>query len=69
MNAVIPKFMLRNHLAESALRAAQAGEFGETQRLQKVLERPFDEHDAATSAAYAGFPPDWASTLEISCSS
>ena len=69
MNAVNPKFVLRNHLAESAIRAAQAGEFGETQRLQKVLERPFDEHDAATSAAYAGFPPDWASTLEISCSS
>jgi serine/tyrosine/threonine adenylyltransferase len=69
MNAVNPKFVLRNHLAENAIRLAQAGEFGETQRLQKVLERPFDEHDAATSDAYAGFPPDWASTLEISCSS
>jgi serine/tyrosine/threonine adenylyltransferase len=69
MNAVNPKFVLRNHLAEAAIRAAHAGDFAETQRLQKVLESPFDEHDAPTSAAYSGFPPDWASTLEISCSS
>ena len=69
MNRVNPKFILRNHLAEAAIRAAQAGEFGETQRLLKVLQHPFDEQDAVASAAYAGFPPEWASTLEISCSS
>ncbi len=68
MNAVNPKFVLRNHLAESAIRQAQAGEFGETQRLLKVLQHPFDEQDAA-SAAYAGFPPEWASSIEVSCSS
>ena len=69
MNAVNPKFVLRNHLAESAISRAQAGEFGETQRLLKVLQRPFDEQDADTSAAYAGFPPEWASSIEVSCSS
>ena len=69
MNRANPKYVLRNHLAEAAIRAAQSGEFGETQRLHKVLQQPFDEQDATTSAAYAGFPPDWASTLEVSCSS
>ena len=62
-----PKFVLRNHLAEQAIRQAEAGDFSEVQRLLKVLQRPFDEqpeHDAD-----AGFPPDWAHHLEVSCSS
>ena len=69
MNRVNPKFVLRNHLAELAIREAHAGDFGQTQRLLDVLRRPFDEQDAATSADYAGFPPEWASTIEVSCSS
>ncbi len=69
MNRANPKFVLRNHLAESAIRAAQGGDFGATQRLLKVLQRPFDEQDAATTAAYAGFPPEWAQSIEVSCSS
>ncbi len=67
MNAVNPKFVLRNHLAETAIRAAKAGDFGEIARLQTILARPFDEqpeHDA-----YAAMPPDWATTLSVSCSS
>jgi uncharacterized protein YdiU (UPF0061 family) len=67
MNRVNPKFILRNHLAEVAIRQAQAGDFGETQRLLKVLERPFDEQ--ADAASYAGFPPEWAQQIEVSCSS
>jgi serine/tyrosine/threonine adenylyltransferase len=66
---VNPKFVLRNHLAEAAIRQARDGDFGEVARLLDVLQRPFDEQDAATSERYAGFPPDWASTLEVSCSS
>ena len=69
MNRVNPKFVLRNHLAEVAIREAQAGDFAETRRLLKVLQRPFDEQDAATSDRYAGFPPEWALSIEVSCSS
>ena len=69
MKRVNPKFILRNHLAEVAIRDAQAGDFAETQRLLKVLQRPFDEQDAAASERYAGFPPDWAQSIEVSCSS
>ena len=67
MNRVNPKFVLRNHLAEVAIRQARAGDFSEVQHLLKVLERPFDEQPEQT--AYAGFPPDWAQHIEVSCSS
>lgn len=62
-----PQFVLRNHLGEQAIRAAKLGDFGELQTLQRLLERPFDEHPG--HEAYAAFPPDWASSIEISCSS
>ena len=67
MNRVNPKYVLRNHLAETAIRHARSGDFDETQRLLRVLERPCDEQPE--HAAYADFPPDWASTIEVSCSS
>ena len=69
MNRVNPKFVLRNHLAEVAIRDAQAGDFAELHRLLKVLQRPFDDQGVDESARYAAFPPDWAQTIEVSCSS
>ena len=69
MNRVNPKFILRNHLAEVAIRQAQAGDFTETQRLLDVVRRPFDEQDSVASERYAGFPPEWAASIEVSCSS
>jgi uncharacterized protein YdiU (UPF0061 family) len=67
MRRANPRFVLRNHLAEVAIAQAKAGDFSEVQRLLKVLEAPFDEQPE--SAAYAGFPPEWASSIEVSCSS
>ena len=66
MNAVNPAVVLRNHLAEGAIRLAQAGDFSETERLLKVLQHPFD---LPARASDAEIPPDWAQSLEISCSS
>ena len=62
-----PKFVLRNHLAEIAIRQAQAGDFSEIDTLHNLLKSPFDEHPGFE--AYAALPPDWADQLEISCSS
>jgi len=62
-----PRFVLRNHLGEQAIRAAQEGNFSEVRTLQALLERPFDEHPGFE--AHAGFPPDWAAHIAISCSS
>jgi len=67
MNRVNPKFVLRNHLAQAAIERAQRGDFSEVERLLKVLQRPFDEQPE--HAAYAAHPPDWARSIEVSCSS
>ncbi|MFO1339092.1 MAG: YdiU family protein [Burkholderiaceae bacterium] len=67
MRQANPKFVLRNHLAQTAIERAEAGDFDETMRLLKVLSRPFDEQPE--HEAYAAFPPDWAQHLEVSCSS
>jgi uncharacterized protein YdiU (UPF0061 family) len=72
MNRVNPKFVLRNHLAEVAIRKARGDDggprdFAEVERLLSVLRRPFDEHPGHET--YAGPPPDWADGLHLSCSS
>ena len=69
MNRVNPKFVLRNHLADVAIRQARAGDFSEVERLHAVLARPFDEQGSDETFRYAGFPPEWAQTIEVSCSS
>lgn len=66
MNAVNPAVVLRNHLAQTAITKAEAGDFSEVQRLQQVLSRPYDD---PINPADAGLPPDWAQHLEVSCSS
>jgi uncharacterized protein YdiU (UPF0061 family) len=67
MGRANPKYILRNHLAEVAIREARQGDFSEIDRLCQILARPFDEQPE--HAAYAGFPPAWANQIEVSCSS
>jgi uncharacterized protein YdiU (UPF0061 family) len=68
MNAVNPKYVLRNHLAQAAIdRAVDHRDFGEIERLCRLLRRPFDEQPAMQ--AYASPAPDWARELTVSCSS
>jgi len=43
------------------------GDGAEVERLAQVLRRPFDEQPE--HEAYAALPPDWAGSLEVSCSS
>jgi uncharacterized protein YdiU (UPF0061 family) len=62
-----PKYILRNHLGELAIRQAKAGNFAMVQDLLQVLHTPFDEHP--TYEAWSGLAPEWASSIEISCSS
>lgn len=68
MLAVNPKYILRNYLAEQAIRQATlAADYGEIDRLLTLLRRPFDEQPDMEH--YAAEPPAWAETLCISCSS
>ena len=62
-----PKFVLRTHLGEQAIQKAKLKDFSEVTTLLALLESPFEEHPGHD--AYAGFPPDWATGIEISCSS
>ncbi len=62
-----PKFVLRNHLGEESIRAAKLKDFSRLDTLLEVLQSPFDEHPGHDNLA--GFPPDWASSIAISCSS
>lgn len=67
MNAVNPKYILRNYLVQIAIEKAQNDDFTEVNKLLKILENPFDEQEEFES--YSQLPPSWASELDISCSS
>ncbi|KAK8282326.1 hypothetical protein V6Z12_D08G019100 [Gossypium hirsutum] len=70
MNSVNPKYVLRNYLCQSAIDAAEMGDFEEVRRLLKVMERPYDEQPRMEK--YARLPPAWAyrpGVCMLSCSS
>lgn len=63
-----PKYILRNYMAEIAIRKAQhENDYSEIKNLVDILSDPFAEH--ASFEHYAGHPPDWAQQIEVSCSS
>jgi uncharacterized protein YdiU (UPF0061 family) len=67
MLAVNPLYVLRNHIAQQAIEAAEKGDFSEVQRQMQLLSDPF--HARAGLEAYAAAPPAGAPHLEVSCSS
>ncbi len=62
-----PQYVLRNHLGQQAIEAAQRGDWAPFARLQSVLAAPYQEH--AGCEDLAALPPDWAQHIAISCSS
>ena len=68
MDQVNPKFILRNYLAERAIRmAVDDGDYSEINRLHQILRNPFSEQIPFQD--YADPSPDWGKKLVISCSS
>ena len=68
MRRVNPKYILRNYLAENAIRAARDhNDNSEIAKLMQILQTPYDEHPDLEN--YAATPPDWAQALNLSCSS
>lgn len=62
-----PVLVLRNHLAQEAISAAEGGDFAPIARLHAALQNPYVE--TPQTQAYAGFPPEWAASICVSCSS
>jgi uncharacterized protein YdiU (UPF0061 family) len=71
MDAVNPKFVLRNYVAQLAIERAEAGDASLVVELLDVLRRPFDEQPE--HARFAEKRPDWArhkpGCSMLSCSS
>jgi serine/tyrosine/threonine adenylyltransferase len=68
MDRVNPKYVLRNYLAETAIRkAVDDRDYSEIDRLMRLLAHPCDEQ--LPLQAYAEPAPQWASSLAVSCSS
>lgn len=67
MDRVNPLYVLRNHLAELAIRAAKEGDASEIDTLLRLLADPCTERPGFER--YANLPPDWAAGIEVSCSS
>lgn len=68
MNAVNPKYVLRNWVAETAIRAVEdRGDTGPLDRILKLVQSPYDEH--AGEGALAMPPAPEYRGLSVSCSS
>jgi uncharacterized protein YdiU (UPF0061 family) len=68
MNSVNPKFILRNYLAEEAIREAEDKKsYEKISDLFDLLSNPFEEHTG--SEDYTQEAPKWAQGLNVSCSS
>ena len=68
LDRVNPKYVLRNWVAETAIRAVEdRGDVAMLDRIFRLLQTPFDEH--SDDAEFATPPPQAMCGLEVSCSS
>jgi uncharacterized protein YdiU (UPF0061 family) len=68
LDKVNPRYVLRNWVAETAIRAVEdRGDIAALDRIFKLVQSPFEKHDG--DEAFAAPPPPEMCGLEVSCSS
>ena len=68
LDRINPRYVLRNWVAETAIRAVEdQGDIATLDRIFRLLQSPFEKHDG--DAAFAAPPPPEMCALEVSCSS
>ncbi|XP_061570651.1 selenoprotein O2 [Cololabis saira] len=80
MNSNNPRVVLRNYIAQNAIRAAESGDFSEVNRVLKALENPYADpetfcgldtcgeqkpKESEVTVDYSAKPPAWARTICI----
>ncbi|KAL1132579.1 hypothetical protein AAG570_010531 [Ranatra chinensis] len=69
MCSLNPRYVLRNWMAQDAIKQAEEGDYTLVNKLLKILTKPFTKQEEAESLGYALKPPSWAHSLAVSCSS
>lgn len=65
MNAVNPKYVLRNYMAQLSIDAADKGDYSLINELFELLKKPYDEQ--TDSQKWFAKRPDWARD-KVGCS-
>lgn len=66
MDSVNPRYVLRNHIMETAIKEALEREnYSEIEKVRKIFENPFSDQSGCES--YAADPPEWSKSLVVSC--
>lgn len=67
LRSVNPRYILRNYMAEEAIREATQGDYRLVNQLLPVLRHPAETHSHLQR--YQAAPPDWARSICLTCSS
>ncbi|KAL4230798.1 hypothetical protein ACF0H5_011173 [Mactra antiquata] len=64
-----PRYILRNWIAQSAIKDVENNKFDSVKFILKILQNPFKYNEEAEKKGFASPPPNWAKSLKVSCSS
>jgi len=69
MQAVNPRYILRNWIAQAAIEKAEDDDFSEVQFLMELFKNPYKVNHEAEKKGYASPVPQWSKRICVSCSS
>lgn len=67
MDANNPVYVLRQYMLQSAIEAAEKGDFTDVQRLQELMRNPYtNQEDKYSEYNYTQIAPTWSDDLKVS---